>query len=193
MRSETQIYPGKLPCRQTAHWDFVSTTSQPSASPVWSNGATLHDRVNNAQSQRWWREKGFFMWFHRYLSLNTCAVFVFLHLRVCAGRNVFLISYSMYEVMCVRWYFICKFDSWYAVHLYTTSPYQYIIFFFSFESLYSCKYLRVCVFLCVCARLFFCLLCVFLCALQASKNLCVSARKRQRRGVSQRLQVNNLQ
>lgn len=35
--SGTMCYPGKLPHRQTARWDFVSTTSQPSASPARSN------------------------------------------------------------------------------------------------------------------------------------------------------------
>lgn len=51
----TKSYLGKLPCRQTAHWDFVSTTSQPRVSPAWSKGAALHDRVNKAKSQAWWR------------------------------------------------------------------------------------------------------------------------------------------
>lgn len=50
----TKSYLGKLPCRQTAHWDFVSTTSQPRVSPAWSKGAALHDRVNKAKSQAWW-------------------------------------------------------------------------------------------------------------------------------------------
>lgn len=50
----TKSYLGKLPCRQTAHWDFVSTTSQPRVSPAWSKGAALHDRVNKAESQAWW-------------------------------------------------------------------------------------------------------------------------------------------
>lgn len=50
----TKSYLGKLPCRQTAHWDFVSTTSQPRMSPAWSKGAAFHDRVNKAKSQAWW-------------------------------------------------------------------------------------------------------------------------------------------
>lgn len=67
----TQCYPGKLPCRQTAHWDFVSTTTQPSASPVWSNGATLHDRVNKAESQAWWAKEVVF--FHVIFSCDSNA------------------------------------------------------------------------------------------------------------------------
>ncbi len=143
------------------------------------------------------RKRGVFSWdsiaANPWIPMGFCV-------SVCAPLNVCNCKYlSMFFFVLIRYAYVyslcvCVFieGSLYGMHLHKTCPYKiyYILYFFW---LFELMQIFECVYRCVCVCLSVSLCVCFFVRFRQRRMSMLRREKKQRRGVSQRLQVNNLQ